>query len=152
MDGWQCVLSTVQQPVILVVKAGCRLMHIPSHMPLCSYVAHTICVPCCGKRKKNNTNLPLLFQKKYVTSFEPDSNQRPMDDFSTTVHRSTNWAIEGCLKALQYIQWFKDTSSKSHSQNTGWEWDYSSHVIHIHITKYSFHISHRKWGAYRDDY
>ena len=29
-------------------------------------------------------------------SFEPDSNQRPKDDFMhSTVLRSTNWAIEG---------------------------------------------------------
>ena len=29
-------------------------------------------------------------------SFEPDSNQRPMDFYvNFTVHRSTNWAIEG---------------------------------------------------------
>ena len=42
------------------------------------------------KRKKKG-------EKKNCTSFEPDSNQRPMDDSSTTVHRSTNWAIEGQL-------------------------------------------------------
>ena len=51
MDG-NVYSQQYSRPVILVVKAGCRLMHIPSHMPLCSYVAHTICVPCCGKRKK----------------------------------------------------------------------------------------------------
>ena len=33
-------------------------------------------------------------KKKY--SFEPDSNQRPKDyNITTTVLRSTNWAIEG---------------------------------------------------------
>ena len=40
-----------------------------------------------GKRKKKN-------------SFEPDSNQRPKDDFiNSTVLRSTNWAIEGTLES-----------------------------------------------------
>ena len=40
-----------------------------------------------GKRKKKN-------------SFEPDSNQRPKDAFITsTVLRSTNWAIEGTLES-----------------------------------------------------
>ena len=36
------------------------------------------------------------FQKQ---SFEPDLNQRPMDVWqcTTTVHRSTNWSIEGVI-------------------------------------------------------
>ena len=37
-------------------------------------------------------------EKKKSYSFEPDLNQRPMDiclKLPTTVHRSTNWAIEG---------------------------------------------------------
>ena len=40
--------------------------------------------------------LVTIFQKE---SFEPDLNQRPMDFWqrTTTVHRSTNWAIEGSL-------------------------------------------------------
>ena len=29
-------------------------------------------------------------KKKTIQSFEPDSNQRPMDNHHTTVHRSTN--------------------------------------------------------------
>ena len=29
-------------------------------------------------------------EEKEKKSFEPDSNQRPMDNFTTTVHRSTN--------------------------------------------------------------
>ena len=39
-----------------------------------------------------------IFQK----SFEPDLNQRPMDVWyiTTTVHRSTNWAIEGWMVAI----------------------------------------------------
>ena len=52
-------------------------------------------------RENHNANLANKYEvqkgeKKKITSFEPDSNQRPMDYFSTTVHRSTNWAIEGC--------------------------------------------------------
>ena len=43
-------------------------------------------------------------KKTKSKSFEPDSNQRPMDfnEFSSpsTVHRSTNWAIEGPLVYL----------------------------------------------------
>ena len=40
------------------------------------------------------------FQKH---SFEPDLNQRPMDYclVPTTVHRSTNWAIEGAIILFQ---------------------------------------------------
>ena len=44
--------------------------------------------------KPPNTMLVQMEKKK--KSFEPDSNQWPMDYCSTTtVHRSTNWAIEG---------------------------------------------------------
>ena len=46
--------------------------------------------------------VPIGWQNSFVTklnknSFEPDLNQRPMDYWqcTTTVHRSTNWAIEG---------------------------------------------------------
>ena len=37
--------------------------------------------------------------RKDKNSFEPDLNQRPMDFWqcTTTVHRSTNWAIEGVI-------------------------------------------------------
>ena len=42
-------------------------------------------------------------------SFEPDSNQRPKDDFTlSTVLRSTNWAIEGSTSVrviLKYKYW-----------------------------------------------
>ena len=42
----------------------------------------------------HNTQVKNIFGKN---SFEPDLNQRPMDYWqcTTTVHRSTNWAIEG---------------------------------------------------------
>ena len=47
------------------------------------------------QRKQQNCRVQTV-QK----SFEPDLNQRPMDvwDITTTVHRSTNWAIEGCMR------------------------------------------------------
>ena len=39
-------------------------------------------------------------KRKKKNSFEPDSNQRPKDVFITsTVLRSTNWAIEGTLES-----------------------------------------------------
>ena len=41
-----------------------------------------------GKKKKKRVFLPI--EKKSFKSFEPDSNQRPMDVSTTTVHRSTN--------------------------------------------------------------
>ena len=49
--------------------------------------AFTDICPVCDKK--------LSWSKK--KSFEPDLNQQPMDVWqcTTTVHRSTNWAIEG---------------------------------------------------------
>ncbi len=41
-----------------------------------------------------------------MDSFEPDSNQRPKDySVSSTVLRSTNWAIEG----THVLQWDNNT-------------------------------------------
>ena len=53
------------------------------------------------ERKKNYFSLPTKkVNGKKKNSFEPDSNQRPKDDFiTTTVLRSTNWAIEGTLES-----------------------------------------------------
>ena len=46
--------------------------------------------------KKKRMEFPTAKKKK---SFEPDSNQRPKDDYiNSTVLRSTNWAIEGATK------------------------------------------------------
>ena len=57
--------------------------------------------------------LQQLIQNK--NSFEPDLNQRPMDIWqcTTTVHRSTNWAIEGLTSNLVH-----------NTQVTliGWQW------------------------------
>ena len=51
--------------------------------------------------------VPIGWQNSFITklnknSFEPDLNQRPMDVWyiTTTVHRSTNWAIEGWMVAM----------------------------------------------------
>ena len=43
-------------------------------------------------------------KQKAVSSFEPDLNQRPKDrHVSTTVLRSTNWAIEGSWRPLELM-------------------------------------------------
>ena len=62
------------------------------------------------------TNLKWILSFCYQNSknsFEPDLNQRPMDIWhrTTTVHRSTNWAIEGwiychrCYVGISLIGW-----------------------------------------------
>ena len=52
------------------------------------------------ERKNNYFSLPRKKVNGKKNSFEPDSNQRPKDDFITsTVLRSTNWAIEGTLES-----------------------------------------------------
>ena len=50
-----------------------------------------------GPPQRKEQNCPVQTVQK---SFEPDLNQRPMDVWyiTTTVHRSTNWAIEGCMR------------------------------------------------------
>ena len=49
-----------------------------------------------NEKKKVKSDFPEQKKKKKKLSFEPDSNQRPKDDMlTTTVLRSTNWAIEG---------------------------------------------------------
>ena len=55
---------------------------------------------------ESRTNLRSIisfFYKHGKNSFEPDLNQRPMDIWhrTTTVHRSTNWAIEGWIQGLR---------------------------------------------------
>ena len=51
------------------------------------------------ERKNIYFSLPRKKITEKKNSFEPDSNQRPKDDFITsTVLRSTNWAIEGTLE------------------------------------------------------
>ena len=47
-------------------------------------------------RQQENKMIKKHLIKKKKVSFEPDLNQRPKDiDFTSTVLRSTNWAIEG---------------------------------------------------------
>ena len=59
-------------------------------------------------------------KKKRKYSFEPDSNQRPKDyNVTTTVLRSTNWAIEGIDVHSGHIGKLKLFPSKSY-ENVVW--------------------------------
>ena len=66
--------------------------------------------PSKWKRGTKKVKCPSSSWNEKKISFEPDLNQRPMDfcfAVPTTVHRSTNWAIEGWLRwrglKCQYI-------------------------------------------------
>ena len=59
-------------------------------------------------------------KKKRKYSFEPDSNQRPKDyNVTTTVLRSTNWAIEGIDARSGHIGKLKSFPSESY-ENVVW--------------------------------
>ena len=59
-------------------------------------------------------------EKKRKYSFEPDSNQRPKDyNVTTTVLRSTNWAIEGIDVHSGHIGKLKLFPSESY-ENVAW--------------------------------